>query len=88
MDSNLLEALKLLGVGLSTVFVVLLLIIGFGNLLIKAVNKFVPEEEVPAKKPVAQNTSAAIDPAVQQAIEVAVQQLTAGKGRVEKIQRL
>ena len=88
MDSNFLEALKLLGVGLSTVFVVLLLIIGFGNLLIKAVNKFVPEEEVPAKEPVAQNSSAAIDPAVQQAIDLAVQQLTGGKGRAVKIQRL
>ncbi|MBQ9215015.1 MAG: OadG family protein, partial [Bacteroidales bacterium] len=45
MEGNFLEALKLLGVGLSTVFVVLLLIIWFGNLLIKAVNKFAPEEE-------------------------------------------
>ncbi|MBQ3690820.1 MAG: OadG family protein [Bacteroidales bacterium] len=87
MEGNFFEALKLLGVGLSTVFVVLLLIIAFGNLLIKAVNRFAPEEEKPVKA-VADNTPLAIEPGVQQAIDLAVQQLTGGKGRAVKIQRL
>ena len=87
MEGNFLEALKLLGVGLSTVFVVLLLIIAFGNLLIKAVNKIAPEEEKPVKA-VADNMPLAIEPGVQQAIDLAVQQLTGGKGRAVKIQRL
>ena len=87
MEGNFLEALKLLGVGLSTVFVVLLLIIGFGNLLIKAVNKYAPEEEKPVKA-VADNAPLAIEPGVQQAIDLAVQQLTNGKGKAVKIQRL
>ena len=87
MEGNFLEALKLLGVGLSTVFVVLLLIIWFGNLLIKAVNKFAPEEEKTVKA-VADNAPLAIEPGVQQAIDLAVQQLTNGKGKAVKIQRL
>jgi hypothetical protein len=56
-------------------------------LLIKAVNKFAPEEEKPkqiASKPVA----ALVDGAVQQAINKAVEQITGGKGRVEKIVKL
>ncbi len=79
----------LLGVGLATVFVVLLLIIGFGNILIKVVNKIAPEEEKKAA-PVAASKAAvsAVDPQVQQAIAKAVEQITAGKGRVEKIERL
>jgi oxaloacetate decarboxylase gamma subunit len=87
MEGNFSEALLLMGVGLATVFVVLLLVICFGNFLIKAVNKFAPEEEKPkqiASKPVA----ALVDGAVQQAINKAVEQLTGGKGRVEKIVKL
>lgn len=80
----------LLGVGLATVFVVLLLIIGFGNLLINVVNKIAPEEEKPAK--VAPKAAAAalnpVDPMVQQAIAKAVEQITAGKGQVVKIERI
>ncbi len=87
MEDNLSFALMLMGVGLATVFTVLLLVIGFGNLLIKAVNKFAPEEEKPAQiasKP----TPALVDGSVQQAINKAVEQLTGGKGRVEKIVKL
>ncbi|MCQ2251302.1 MAG: OadG family protein [Bacteroidales bacterium] len=89
MSENFSEALMLMGVGLATVFVVLLLVIGFGNLLIKVVNKIAPEEEKKAA-PVAaaKSASAAIDPQVQQAIAKAIEQMTAGKGRVEKIERL
>ena len=89
MEDNLSFALMLMGVGLATVFTVLLLVIGFGNLLIKMVNKFAPEEEKPkqiASKPAA--AVALVDGAVQQAINKAVEQLTGGKGRVEKIVKL
>ncbi len=78
----------LLGVGLATVFVVLLLIIGFGNLLIKVVNKIAPEEEKAAPIAAAKQAVAAIDPHVQQAIAKAIEQMTNGMGRVEKIERL
>ena len=86
-ESNLMEALKLLCIGLTTVFVVLLLVIQFGKLLIKVVNKIAPEEEQqPKAAPAA--SPAAIAPDVQQAIAKAIDQLTGGMGRVEKIERI
>ncbi len=80
----------LMGVGLATVFVVLLLVIGFGKLLINVVNKIAPEEEKKAAPSVATKAAAvaAIDPQVQQAIAKAVDQITAGKGQVVKIERI
>ena len=80
---NLYESLALLGIGLGTVFTVLLLIIGLGNLLIAAVNKFAPEEEKPAPKAAPK----AVPANIAQAIESAVKIITGGKGRVEKIEK-
>ncbi|MCQ2974624.1 MAG: OadG family protein [Bacteroidales bacterium] len=87
-SGNFFEALKLLGIGLSTVFLVLILIIQFGKLLIAAVNKFAPEEDEKPKKVAVATAQVAIDPNVQQAIELAVKTITDGKGRVEKIERI
>ncbi len=86
-ESNLMEALKLLCIGLCTVFVVLMLIIQFGKLLIKVVNKIAPEEEQ-TPKAAAAASPVAIAPDVHQAIAKAVEQLTGGHGRVEKIERI
>ena len=86
-ESNLIAALELLCIGLTTVFVVLLLVINFGKLLIKVVNKIAPEEEQQPKA-VAAASTAAIAPDVQQAIAKAIDQLTGGLGRVEKIERI
>ena len=86
-SSNFIEALQLMGIGLSTLFVVLLLVIQFGKLLIKVVNKVAPEEEAP-QKAVSTSTQAAIAPDVQQAIAKAIEQITGGRGRVEKIERI
>lgn len=85
MEGNVLEALKLLCVGLTTVFVVLLLIIMLGNSLIAFVNRFIPEDEKPATP---QASSSAISPKVASAIAAAVAQLTGGKGKVEKIEKI
>lgn len=82
------EALKLMGVGLITVFLVLLLIIWLGNLLIKLVNKIAPEEEKVVKKSAPSASAATIDPQVMQAINKAVELATNGKGRVEKIEKI
>ena len=87
-ESNLMEALKLLCIGLTTVFVVLLLVINFGKLLIKVVNKIAPEEEQQPKAAAPAASPAAIAPDVQQAIAKAIDQLTGGMGRVEKIERI
>jgi len=83
---NLTEGLKLMIIGMTTVFCVLLLIIYFGKALISLVNKFFPEEEKNIAKSVA--TAKSADPQVAQAIALAVQQLTNGKGKVEKIEKL
>ena len=81
---NFQEALVLMGVGMLTVFLVLLSVILVGNVLIWIVNKFVPEEQT-----VANATSvAAVTPQVSEAIAKAVAQLTAGKGKVEKIEKI
>lgn len=80
------EGLKLMVIGMSTVFVILFVIIYFGKALIALVNKFCPEEEKPAVK--ASASPAAIDPQVAQAIALAVNNLTGGKGKVEKIERI
>ncbi len=82
--SNMLEALKLLVVGMGTVFVVLIIIIEGGKLLIKAVNRIAPEEE---SKPAAE-PSVSVSPAVAKAIERAVQEVTGGEGQVIEIKRL
>lgn len=64
-------ALLLMIVGMGTVFIILVLIINLSKLMIMAVNKFAPEEEVAPKKaaapaPVPANIKAAIEAAVKQ----------------------
>ena len=77
------EALTLMGIGLATVFVVLLIIIFLGTLLIKTVNKFFPEEV----KPVAAKVQA-IDANVQEAINKAIMAISGGKKSARKIEKL
>lgn len=85
MESNIVEALKLLVVGMGTVFAVLLIIIEGGKLLIKAVNRFVPEDESEQAK-VASVTD--VSPAVAKAIDAAVSQITGGQAKVIDIKKL
>jgi oxaloacetate decarboxylase gamma subunit len=73
-------------IGMSTVFSVLLLVILLGNLLIRVLNKYIPEEE--SKISNTENKSTSIDPSVVQAIQVAVAKMTNGKGKVEKIEKI
>jgi len=72
-------------IGMVTVFAILLIIIYFGKALIAFVNKFCPEEVKPTAQPQQQ---ASIDPQVAQAIALAVNNLTGGKGKVEKIEKI
>ena len=79
------EALSLMGIGMATVFVVLLIIIFLGGLLIKTVNKFFPEE-VKASK--ALQTAQAVDQNIQEAINKAIMTLSGGKQSAQKIEKL
>lgn len=85
MGSNIMEALKLLMVGMTTVFIVLLIIIYGGKLLILAVNKFAKEPERAVPAPAQAQT---ISPAVAKAIDAAVAQVSGGKAKVVDIVKL
>ncbi|MCK9158915.1 MAG: OadG family protein [Bacteroidaceae bacterium] len=84
---NLETALMLMVVGMTTVFVILLLVIGLGKVLIAFVNKYIPEEVVHVKNKTVQSSPPA--PAnVMAAITAAVNVVTHGKGKVEKIEKV
>ena len=82
---NIETGLMLMLVGMTTVFVILLIVIGMSQVLIKVVNKVAPEEET--KKKVVK-TTASTDAAAMDAIKAAVDILTAGKGQVIKVEKL
>lgn len=81
---NLGIGLLLMVVGMVTVFIILLIVIYLSKILISLVNKFAPSEEsvkVSPQRAIADNESVA-------AIKAAVKVLTAGKGKVVKIEKL
>ena len=82
---NIQEALVLLVIGMVTVFVILLCVIGLGKLLIALVNKFAPEEVV---KKAAASPVGAIDQRTREVIAAVVGQLTGGKGQVSHIEKV
>jgi len=83
---NLNIALLLMIVGMATVFAILLIVIYLGKGLIALVNKYAPEEVVPAKQ--ATNTPAAVPGNIMAAISAAVTVVTQGKGKVAKVEKL
>jgi len=85
---NLSYGLLLMLVGMVTVFVVLLIVIGLGKLLINLVNKYAPEEIVKAVRPaVAGKADSGISDPVVAAIVSAVNTVTYGKGKVTSIRK-
>lgn len=83
---NFWQSLQLMGIGLATVFCVLLFIILFGNVLIRIVNKYFPEEV--KATPLASVPTNTVDANVAQAINAAIMKMTGGKSKAEKIERL
>ncbi|MEZ4982499.1 MAG: OadG family transporter subunit [Saprospiraceae bacterium] len=88
MDNNIQSALILLLVGMLSVFLILLLVVVTGNLLIRFVNRFATEPARvatgSAKKSNLNNTNYKTLAAISAAVEV----VTGGKGRIEKIEKL
>ncbi|MDR0349275.1 MAG: OadG family protein [Tannerella sp.] len=86
---NLAYGLLLMLVGMVTVFIVLLIVIGLGKLLIHSVNKYAPEEIVKkAVRPaVAGKVDSGIADPVVVAIVSAVNTVTQGKGKVTSIRK-
>lgn len=85
--SDLGYALQLMGIGMITVFIILSLVVLLGNLIIRFVNKYLPEE---VSKRVEQVASQAGDFNRKKvaAIVSAVKIVTGGKGRVTKIEKM
>ena len=84
---NLETAFLLMGVGMATVFVILLIVIYLGKLLISLVNKYAPEEVVSVKQTSSQ-APVPIPGNILAAITAAVNVVTQGKGKVTKVEKL
>ena len=80
-------ALQLMGIGMITVFIILSLVVLIGNLIIRFVNKYLPEEISRKVESVAGKT-AAFNPRKMAAIVSAVKITTGGRGQVSKIETL
>lgn len=83
---NIYLALQLMIVGMATVFLILYIIIGLGKLLVKITNANATEEPVaPKPQPAAATTP---DTITQTVIQMAVKEITGGKGHVTNIKKL
>lgn len=80
-------ALELLGVGMITVFIILALVVLIGNLIIRFVNKYIPEE-VAKVTPAVVSQKNGLNPKTMAAIVSAVNIVTSGKGKVSKIEKI
>ncbi len=78
-------ALEMLGVGMITVFIILSLVVIIGNLIIRFVNKYLPEEVSRKIEPAGIVSS--VDSKKVAAIISAVKMITGGKGQVTKIEK-
>lgn len=85
---NLGIGLQLMIVGMSTVFMILLIVIYGGKLLISVVNRIAPEEVAAAKKTVAVQTPAAVDPSTMAILSEVVKQITGGKGHIKSAKKI
>lgn len=88
ITNDIFGALQLLVVGMITVFLVLLIVINLGKLLIWAVNKWAPEETVAKKAAPVAKAVASIDATTKAIIDATISQITGGKGRAAKIEKL
>ena len=78
--------LQLMVVGMSAVFLILVIVIWGGKLLIKAVNKIAPEEVESSKKTSA--APAVVDSATMAVLQQVVTQITGGKGRIASAKKM
>ena len=90
MNESLSTALLLMVVGMITVFIILGLVVLTGKLLIKLVNKYIPEAEkfVPKQRKRPSSAITSFDKKKLAAIAAAVEIATAGKGRIVSIEKV
>jgi len=87
MNTDFNTALTLLAVGMITVFTILVLVVLFGKLLIRLVNKYFPEEIQKVVETTRQKVST-FNPNKMAAIIATVDIITRGKGKVSDIDKL
>lgn len=83
---NLGIGFELMVVGMSTVFLILLIVIWGGKLLINVVNRIAPEEIIAPKKTTASSSS--IDEGTMDILQQVVNQITGGKGHISSAKKL
>ena len=83
---NLGIGFELMIVGMSTVFLILLIVIWGGKLLINAVNKIAPEEAASPKKTSSPATT--VDNSTMAILQQVVSQITGGKGHISSAKRI
>lgn len=83
---NIYLALQLMVVGMATVFLILYIIIGLGKLLVNFTNASAKETPPVSKPQPAQVPEA--DATAQAVIQLAVKEITGGKGHVTQIKKL
>jgi len=84
MGQDLALALELLGVGMITVFLILLLVVILGNLIVLVANKYFPEAVQPKRTGTA---GTSVESNKMAAIIAAVNIVTKGKGKVTNIEK-
>lgn len=83
---NIYLALQLMVVGMATVFLILYIIIGLGKLLVNYTNANA-KETPPVSKPQSAQVPEA-DATTQAVIQLAVKEITGGKGHVTQIKKI
>lgn len=78
------EAVSIMVVGIITVFFILFVIVFIGNLLIRLLNKYLPEVVVEPKLTPANNNSEKTHAAIAAAIDL----VTKGKGKITNITKI
>lgn len=84
MEQSLNNAFAILVVGMITVLLILGLVVVLGNILIRITNKFWPQSENTRKSG---SGSAGIHAGTLSAIVAAVEAVTGGKGKVNKVEK-
>lgn len=80
-------AFELLGVGMVTVFLILSLVVILGNLIIRFVNRFIPDVQIVSGQ-LADAVTAEIHPKKIAAIVSAVKIVTKGTGHITSIKKI
>lgn len=82
------EAVSIMIIGIITVFLILFLIVLVGNVLVRLLNKYLPETKSEKLIQSQFQTSNPINEKSQAAIALAIEWATKGKGKVTKITKI